>query len=155
MLKFGKQSSLKQKWEVSLKSSSLFVRNHVSKIVLIKNQQKQKTKQKQTKKQINSSTNLCPSPPETPPLSCLPPFRPCHTCPCSCLPAPPLPYSFPSLSLPSPYPLSCPVSPVLSLTRILSSHLAPSLPLPVLPCPTCTGYGIGMDAGADYGTGRE
>ena len=26
MLKFGKQSSLKQKWEVSLKSSSLFVR---------------------------------------------------------------------------------------------------------------------------------
>lgn len=36
MLKFGKQSSLKQKWEVSLKSSSLFVRNHVSKIVLNK-----------------------------------------------------------------------------------------------------------------------
>lgn len=26
MLKFGKQSSLKQKWEISLKSSSLFVR---------------------------------------------------------------------------------------------------------------------------------
>jgi hypothetical protein len=36
MLKFGKQSSLKQKWEVSLKSSSLFVRSRVSMIVLIK-----------------------------------------------------------------------------------------------------------------------
>jgi hypothetical protein len=36
MLKFGKQSSLKKKWEVSLKSSSLFVRSHASKIVLIK-----------------------------------------------------------------------------------------------------------------------
>jgi hypothetical protein len=35
MLKFGKQSSLKQKWEVSLKSSSLFVRSHVAKIVFI------------------------------------------------------------------------------------------------------------------------
>jgi hypothetical protein len=33
MLKFGKQSSLKQKWEISLKSSSLFVRSLVSKIV--------------------------------------------------------------------------------------------------------------------------
>jgi hypothetical protein len=34
MLKFGKQSSLKKKWEVSLKSSSLFVRSPDSKIVL-------------------------------------------------------------------------------------------------------------------------
>ncbi len=33
MLKFGKQSSLKQKWELSLKSSSLFVRIIVSMVV--------------------------------------------------------------------------------------------------------------------------
>jgi hypothetical protein len=67
MLKFGKQSSLKQKWEVSLKSSSLFVRNHVSKIVLI--QQKQNNKQQTTKTtkqttKIYSSASLCRSPVE-------------------------------------------------------------------------------------------
>jgi hypothetical protein len=33
MLKFGKQSPLKQEWKEFLKSSSLFVRNHVSTIV--------------------------------------------------------------------------------------------------------------------------
>ena len=32
MLKFGKQSFLKQKWEVSLKSSSLFVRIKLKKL---------------------------------------------------------------------------------------------------------------------------
>ena len=35
MLKFGKQSPLKQEWKKFLKSSSLFVRNLVSKIVLL------------------------------------------------------------------------------------------------------------------------
>ena len=34
-VEIGKQSSLKQKWELSLKSSSLFVRNLVSKIVYL------------------------------------------------------------------------------------------------------------------------
>ena len=37
MLKFGKQSFLKQKWKWFLKSSSLFVRIIVLTIVLIKN----------------------------------------------------------------------------------------------------------------------
>jgi len=36
MLKSGKQSSLKMKWNIFLKSSSLFVRIHVSTIVYLK-----------------------------------------------------------------------------------------------------------------------